>query len=258
MLYNHCFVGSLLFLSVFLVGCSESPTAPPAPELSGQVELIDETGTAVASGEVVVRVRSSLGVVDSTTTDANGDWRIADLPAGSFTVEFEKLGFGAVQLADVQRDSSLGRLRLPERSSAVVTDVSAQVNDECGTIRCLSITAEVEAATFLPEGLGRRFFRGFLGTPGELSTEFFDQSFWFLVTDDDPNVRAEAGKALVTVETIRGLDLDAVDSVEGLALLLVGATENTNLINGEVMPQLSPLFPDIAQQGAQVIVEPSR
>lgn len=253
------FAWSLFLFTTVLVGCGESIVPPPTPEMSGRVELLNEAGRSVSAEDVVVTVRSPLGVISMmTTTEANGAWNILDVPPGRFTVEFAKADFGAVQLTDIPSDTTLGRVTVPEQSSAVVTGVSARVNNECGTSPCLSVTTEVEAATFLPEGSRRRFFRGFLGTPGELSPEAFDQTFWFLVTDDDPNLRFEAGKAIVTVKTLRGLDLDAAGSLDGLALLLVGATENTTVINGEDQPRLSPIYPDIAPQGVRTVVEPAR
>ncbi|MEO5931074.1 MAG: carboxypeptidase-like regulatory domain-containing protein [Candidatus Kapaibacterium sp.] len=85
----------LLMLStaaVILASCGNTATSPTVTgNLSGRVVLMDESGNITAdSGGVTISIK---GTHYSAMTAADGTWKIADLPQGTYTLTASKPGY---------------------------------------------------------------------------------------------------------------------------------------------------------------------
>lgn len=90
---------SSLLASFFLVSCGGNDPSDPGNRLvgvlAGHVELADEQGTLLSdhSGAVI----TVEGTDYTGTTDAQGNWSIENLPAGTYVVSTTKDGFTTVK-----------------------------------------------------------------------------------------------------------------------------------------------------------------
>jgi len=104
------------------------------PQLTGQVK--DPSGGIVVGADV--RVLDNNGsVVGTGTTDDNGEYRIADLPDGSYNLEFKKAGFSTFRMQGAEIRNGVGgninaELKVGEASQTV--EVTAQPGAELQTM----------------------------------------------------------------------------------------------------------------------------
>ena len=76
-------------------GCKkdDNPVQPtPTGKISGNVKLYNYNGTSYYNNYGVIVKAEEAKLTD--TTDANGNWEIPNLPAGTHTISFTRWGFG--------------------------------------------------------------------------------------------------------------------------------------------------------------------
>lgn len=159
-----------LILLIGLTSCSkdENPTPDSITKANiiGSVNLYDEGVTEIDNSNMTVSID---GNPFSALTDAGGDFTLNNVPFGTYTLIYEKSGFGTFKKFDIEHtntgsstiitvNSSLG-----ESSTTTVTDLTVSVN---GNDVLVSITTD-------PAGnIGnKRYIRYFLSTNSNVSNE---------------------------------------------------------------------------------------
>ena len=88
----------LLFMLI-MASCSSSDDSPaPSTQanISGSVNLYDESTTLVDKSNMTVRVLGTTPVI-TALTDADGKFVLTNVPFGTYTLEYEKTGYGTYQ-----------------------------------------------------------------------------------------------------------------------------------------------------------------
>lgn len=106
-------------------------TAPVRAQSTGTVSgtVLDPTGNAIPFAAIVVRNESS-NVATKATTDQQGNFSVADLPAGTYTVEVSSPGFALSSRANLQVPSKSASglsisLQLGSISDAITVEANA-------------------------------------------------------------------------------------------------------------------------------------
>ena len=114
-----------------------------APRLDAQTAtatilgtVTDPSGAAVPEANAQAK-NTETGLIQSVTSDAQGRYRIVDLPIGTYDVQVQKMGFELVVHKGVEL--SIG--------SQVVVDVSLPVGQLSQTVTVESQVAEVETTS---------------------------------------------------------------------------------------------------------------
>jgi len=158
----------LLFMLI-MVSCSSSDDSP-APSnqanISGSVNLYDESTTLVDKSNMTVRVLGTTPVI-TALTDADGKFVLTNVSFGTYTLEYEKTGYGTYQKTGLVHGNngqatfitatpSLGRL-----STTGITDLTA--NTENNQVIISMTTNPAGSAA------NRRYVRFFLSTDSTVS-----------------------------------------------------------------------------------------
>jgi hypothetical protein len=158
----------ILILAVFwsCSGDGDDETTPPAAtaaDITGTVSLYDEGVTQTDNSNMTVKVA---GTSKSATTNASGSFTLSGVTFGTYTLTYEKAGYGTFKKFGVEhrngntiisQTTSLG-----EVSTTQVTALEATVD---GTDVVLSITTDP------PGSLGNnRYIRYFLSADSDVSS----------------------------------------------------------------------------------------
>lgn len=115
-----------LGMALVLLGVSLS-AEPPTSAVRGR--LLDQTGGAAANVEVQLKLTAAGRLVQSTRTDAFGDFRFVGLPPGTYTLAVDLAGFVPInQSVNLAAGSSVFQdlvLRLPTQVTQVVVRADA-------------------------------------------------------------------------------------------------------------------------------------
>src|SRR5688500_6059721 len=86
------------------------PGALWAPSQAGNMEgrVVDSSGAAI-QGATVTATNDATGLTRTETSDANGQFRFASLPVGTYRVAVDLSGFGEVVTEDVQLNVATDR-----------------------------------------------------------------------------------------------------------------------------------------------------
>ncbi|RKE02099.1 carboxypeptidase-like regulatory domain-containing protein [Marinifilum flexuosum] len=179
----------ILGLVVLLVftSCSISNDETPEPitkaNIIGSVNLYDEGVSQIDNSNMTVKIEGSSPLI-STTTDVNGDFILADVPFGTYTLVYMKTGFGTFKkfgLVHANTGSSTiitGAPSLGEVSSTQITDLEANASGDDITL----------AITTNPAGSNgnSRYVRYFLGTDSNVSNENYIYHSQGLISQINP------------------------------------------------------------------------
>jgi len=115
-------------------------------KLSGSVELFDEGTKAMPKDSMLVFIFGSSPLI-SDTTDASGNFQFADVVYGTYSITFQKKGYGTFTLNHVYHqkgDTKISTIpKLGEFSTTKITHLSSNVN---GSSIGMSVTTEPEAS----------------------------------------------------------------------------------------------------------------
>lgn len=92
-----------IVIAIFLAAASYASAQTFRGSVQGAV--VDSTGAAIADAQVTAR-NAATGLVRSVRTDATGNYFIAELPVGSYSVSATKSGFKTQTVTDVQVEVS--------------------------------------------------------------------------------------------------------------------------------------------------------
>ena len=137
----------VVLVAVFLFPFVLSPTALAQTTVStieGTVK--DAQGSAISGAQIVVK-SSALGIERTTTSDADGFYRIAALPAGNYSLEVSHSGFATRTLSSIELTVNRTlSLDLPLEVGAVTGQV-----DVVGTAELLNPTSSSTGSTVTPQ-----------------------------------------------------------------------------------------------------------
>ena len=165
----------LTFGLIVLAGftsCSKDENQEPEPvtkaNIIGSVNLYDEGTTQIDNSNLTVKLEGTTPVI-SAKTDADGEFTISDVPFGTYTLVYEKSGFGTFKMFDLEHTNTGSSTiitetpSLGEVSTTQITDLGATIN---GNDVILSITTN-------PAGSNgnTRYVRYFLATDSNVSNE---------------------------------------------------------------------------------------
>lgn len=164
---------SAFVLTALLMGCSsdgeDDLTTPSSGNISGSVNLYDE-GTTPSDKSGMKVTATSATTSFSATTDANGAFSIPDVPYGTYTLLYEKSGYGTYKRFNLQHtDTGTGNTPIsdtPSLGASSTTQIPNLESRESGGEIILSITTN-------PAGnnANTRYIRYFLHSDLQVSSE---------------------------------------------------------------------------------------
>jgi hypothetical protein len=170
-------------------GGSEDEITPPTPtsaDIKGSVTLYDEGVTEIDNSNLTVTVE---GTSKSSTTDAAGDFVLSNVAFGTYTLVYEKAGYGTFKKYDVEHRNGntiiTQTTSLGEVSTTQVTALEATVD---GNDVVLSITTDP------PGSIGnKRYIRYFLSTDSDVSSTNNSYYSGVILSENNPlNLRLTA------------------------------------------------------------------
>jgi carboxypeptidase family protein/TonB-dependent receptor-like protein len=133
----------LLVLSLFLVG-SQAAAQTTVSTIEGTIK--DAKEAVVAGAQIVVK-SAALGIERTTTTDANGFYRVTALPAGNYTLTVTRTGFATRTFENIELTVNRTlTLDIPLEVGAVEGQV-----DVVGYAQLLNPTTSATGATVTPQ-----------------------------------------------------------------------------------------------------------
>ena len=174
-----------LFGSITLAACGgdDEPTITPPVDTSGdiigEVNLYDEGTTEIDNSGMTVRVE---GTPASTTTDASGSFTIPDVDFGSYTLVYEKTGYGTFKSFDL--DHSGGNTvitEIPSLGQVSTTSITDLTANSDGTTVTVGATTEPAASSG-----NTRYVRFFFSTTSDVSDENYEAVLETLEAQSNP------------------------------------------------------------------------
>jgi hypothetical protein len=173
-------------LILFMASCSTEdkeiiPEIPTKGTIEGSVNLYDEKTGPLDNSGMKVTVEGLTPKI-STLTDEEGRYRLEEVPFGTYTLVFEKEGYGTYKRFNIKHavsESSTFVLNAPslgQKSSTKITKVEATVSGEDVT---LSVTTETNSNISNP-----LYVRYFMSTSATVSSEdymFDSETLWIAI-----------------------------------------------------------------------------
>lgn len=174
-----------VFVIIGFTSCSkdEDPTPKPITKASiiGSVNLYNEGTTKIDNSGMTVKLE---GTGHSVTTDANGDFTLSDVSFGTYTLSYEKSGFGTFKKFDLEHKNTGSSTiitvtpSLGEISTTQVTVLTSSINGN---------DIEVSATTDPAGSNGNtRYVRYFLSTNSNVSDKNYTYNSSGLVSKINP------------------------------------------------------------------------
>jgi len=149
----------------------------------GSVNLYDEGTLAVAKDGMVVMVEGSSPII-SATTDADGKFTLTDVPFGTYTIVYEKTGYGIYKKSGVSHTNTGSSTyisatpSLGQKSTTTVTMLSA---NSSGSNIIISTTTAPASSNNNP-----KYIRYFYSTESSVSSENYTYASVGLVIKINP------------------------------------------------------------------------
>lgn len=173
---------SVVFIGTSCGGDDDENITPPNPtsgDIKGSVNLYDEGTTQIDNSNMTIKVE---GTSKSGTTDASGDFTISDVPFGTYTLVFEKTGFGTFKKFGIAHNKGLTIITespsLGEKSTTSITNLSVNIENDKITI----------GTTINPEASigNKRYIRYFFSTSNDVSSANFEAVLETIVAEITP------------------------------------------------------------------------
>jgi hypothetical protein len=162
-----------LLVIVGSTSCSKDEDQTPEPitkaNIIGSVNLYDDGTTQIDNSGMTVKLE---GTAFSATTDNQGDFTLSEVPFGSYTIVYEKSGFGIFKKFDLEHTNTgsstvVETPSLGQKSTTSITNLTVSSNANFPVII---------GATTDPEGnqANTRYIRFFFSTDPNVSHENYD------------------------------------------------------------------------------------
>ena len=180
---NYLTYGLVVLLG--LTSCNKDEDTTPEPitkaNIIGSVNLYDEGVTQIDNSNMIVKVE---GTETSATTDADGDFTLSDVPFGTYTLIYEKSGFGTFKKYDIEHTNTGSSTIIAENPSLgeiSTTQITALESSVNGNNIQFSVTTN-------PAGnnSNTRYVRYFLSTNSNVSNENYTYYSAGLVSQINP------------------------------------------------------------------------
>ena len=109
---------NLIFLLIIisLVACNKEEDTVTTSSISGKVKLYDDGNSNLDNNDMTITVEGTSPLL-SAKTDQNGDYSIQNVPFGSYTLQFNKTGYGTYKIFNAALTSTGGPLVISETIS---------------------------------------------------------------------------------------------------------------------------------------------
>ncbi|MEM9679579.1 MAG: carboxypeptidase-like regulatory domain-containing protein [Bacteroidota bacterium] len=161
---------------------SGDPTNPTSANITGSVLLFDEANNSLDNSGMLVTV-AGLGL--SALTDTDGGFTITNVPFGTYTITYEKTGYGTFAIYDLEHQTdgiptSIETIPfLGQESTTVVTDLSSSIAGDNITITTSTSPAGSPSDT--------RYLRFFYSTSVSASNTNYDHVSGRIDSDGNPH-----------------------------------------------------------------------
>jgi len=147
--------------------------------------VTDPSGAVVAGAQVSIS-NESTGLKRQTTTDANGTYRVLDLPQGIYTIEVTATGFKPLKVANV--NVAIGQVNATDLQLQVGTATQeVTVEESAMVLQTQKADVHTEITSYAVENLPLSAYRNFQATellaPGVFSTSGISNSYPNSVAD---------------------------------------------------------------------------
>jgi len=112
---------------VSLVACKKEEDKATTSSISGKVKLYDDGNSNLDNIDMTVTVEGTAPLL-SAKTDQNGEYSIQDVPFGSYTLQFNKTGYGTYKIFDATLISTGGPLVISETVSLGQISTTSIIN----------------------------------------------------------------------------------------------------------------------------------
>jgi hypothetical protein len=188
----------LPYCLVVLLGissCSKGDDSTPDPitkaNITGSVNLYDEGTTQVDKSNMTIKVEGTTPSI-SAATDADGKFTLIDVPFGTYTLLYEKLGFGTFKKVGIEHlNNATAILNTPSLGKISTTQITNLEANLSGNDILISVTTD-------PAGSNgnRRYVRYFLDTDPNVSNEAYTYYSPGLISQINPYVITLSQNAL--------------------------------------------------------------
>jgi Carboxypeptidase regulatory-like domain len=139
---RFCCCCSILVLSFLAAACILGGVCVPAVHAQGIItgniigDVVDQSGAVIPNAAVMVK-NEATGAVMQAKSDAQGSFRIPDVPIGSYSVTVNASGFGATTLSHVTvvagNSTPLGKVALSLGKTAETVEVEGSASEMINT-----------------------------------------------------------------------------------------------------------------------------
>ncbi len=168
---TKCYFLPIVCLLLFN-SCKKEETTNPTPttkaNIIGSVNLYDEGVTQTDNSNMTVSIEG-LSPSISTTTDANGEFTLVDVPFGIYNIVYEKSSFGTYKLINLEHKNTGSSTiittapSLGQKSTTEVTNTSTSTNGD---------TVKISFTTVPAGNVGNtRYLRYFLSDNSNVGSE---------------------------------------------------------------------------------------
>ncbi|PTM03456.1 MAG: carboxypeptidase regulatory-like domain-containing protein [Bacteroidetes bacterium] len=198
---NYLTIGSIILLGISSCSKDEAPTPNSITKanITGSVNLYNEGTTPIDNSNMTVKVEGTIPLI-STTTAANGDFTLTDVPFATYTILYEKSGFGTFKKFEIEHKNKATAIAntpsIGEISTTQITNLEANVS---GNDIVISVTTN-------PAGSNgnSRYLRYFLSSDSNVSSENYTYFSPGLVSQINPKEITLSSNDLTSAGFTRG------------------------------------------------------
>ena len=178
-------IKSVIFFLIIisLVACKKEEDKATTSSISGKVKLYDDGNVNLDDIDMTVTVEGTAPLL-SAKTDQNGEYSIQDVPFGSYTLQFNKTGYGTYKIFDATLISTGGPLVISETVSLGQFSTTSIINKFL--INVIQSTVEFKG-TVDPAGTTEipRYLRFFYSSNENVSSDNYSYySDQYVVSED--------------------------------------------------------------------------
>jgi len=128
---------NLIFLLIIisLVACNKEEDTVTTSSISGKVKLYDDGNSNLDNNDMTITVEGTSPLL-SAKTNQNGEYSIQNIPFGSYTLQFNKIGYGTYKIFDAALTNSSGPVVIAEvanlgqiSNTAIINKFSVSISE---------------------------------------------------------------------------------------------------------------------------------